>query len=52
MQQEEIEGKDSKTVIISCHIILAHAQVFIVLLAKTDQENILDVLLLLGLLFF
>lgn len=51
-KQEEIEGKDSKTVIIHCHIILTHAQMFILLLAKTDQENILRTLLLLGLLFF
>lgn len=50
MQQEEIECKDSKTVIIRCHIILAHTHVFI--LVKTEQENILNVLLLLGLLLF
>lgn len=51
-KQEEIEGKDSKTVIIHCHIFLTHAHMLILLLEKTDQENILDTLLLLGLLFF
>lgn len=52
MWQEEIEGKDSKTVIIRCHIILAHAHVFILLLVKAEQENILNTLLLLDLLSF
>jgi len=52
MWQEEIEGKDSKTVIIGCHIVLTRAHVFILLLVKTEQENILNTLLLLGLLFF
>lgn len=51
-KQEEIEGKDSKPLIIHCHIILTHAHMFIFLLAKTYQENILYILLLLGLLFF
>lgn len=52
MWQEEIEGKNSKTVIIHCHIILTDAHVFILLLIKAEQENILNILLLLGLLFF
>lgn len=52
MWQEEIEGKDSKTVVIRCHIALTHGHVFILLLVKTEQENILNTLLLLGLLFF
>lgn len=52
MWQEEIEGKGSKTVIIRCHIILAHAHVFMLLLVKAEQENILNTLLLLDLLSF
>lgn len=52
MWQEEIEGKGSKIVIIRCHIILAHAHVFMLLLVKAEQENILNTLLLLDLLSF
>lgn len=52
MWQEETEGKDSKTVIIRCHVILAHAHVFMLLLVKMEQENILNTLPVLGLLLF
>lgn len=35
-KQEEIEGNDSKTVIIHYRIVLIHVHMFILLLAKTD----------------